>query len=260
MAHLELNFSSKALKQNTSITVILPEKKGEIGTVGADTEKYKTLYLLHGLSGDHMSWMRQTAIERYASKCGIAVVMPEVGRSWYADTPYGVNYFTYITQELPEICQSYFRGMSSERAYNYIGGLSMGGYGAVKATLTYPEKYAGCISLSGSFDITRKGRPYLLEEWRALFGFDIDSALELEGSDNDLFELLKRRINEKADLPPIYMWCGTEDSLININREFHAEMKNASLVHRYEESEGDHSWKWWDMHINDGFEYIFGDK
>ena len=57
MAHLELNFSSKALKQNTSITVILPEKKGEIGTVGADTEKYKTLYLLHGLSGDHMSWM-----------------------------------------------------------------------------------------------------------------------------------------------------------------------------------------------------------
>ncbi len=260
MAYLDLNCSSKALKQNTSITVILPEKKGEIGTYVSDADKYKTIYLLHGLSGDRMSWMRRTAIEHYASKCGIAVVMPEVGRSWYADTAYGVDYFTYITQELPEICQSYFKGMSAEREYNYIGGLSMGGYGALKAVLTHPDKYAGCISLSGSLDITRKDRPYSLEEWRSLFGFDIESALDLEGSDNDLFALLSHRVNEKADLPPIYMWCGTEDSLIGINREFHSKLTEASVAHLYEESEGDHSWQWWNMHIRDGFEYLFGDK
>ena len=81
----------------------------------------------------------------------------------------------------------------------------MGGYGALKAALTYPQNYKFCASLSGSLDITRKNRPYDLEEWRSIFGFDLKSADELEGTTHDLFKLA----DDVNDPPYVYMWCGT---------------------------------------------------
>ena len=130
MAFFEMKYHSDALKIGVSVNVILPEKaKTLIGMTanGASATTYKTLYLLHGLSDDHSIWMRRTSIERYASDYGIAVVMPSVGRSWYTDTPSGAKYLTFVTEELPRVCQSYFRGMSDKREDNMVAGLSMGG-------------------------------------------------------------------------------------------------------------------------------------
>lgn len=251
MALFEMHYKSDALKMGVSVNVILPEY---LTTKG---EKFKTLYLLHGLSDDHTGWTRYSSIERYARDHGIAVVMPAVARSWYSDTAYGANYFTFVTEELPEVCRGYFKGMSDAREDNFVGGLSMGGYGALKVALTYPEKFCGCISLSGALDITRKGRPYILEEWQGNFGFDIESAEALEGSDNDLFALVRKDINEGKKLPEIYLWCGTEDSLIAINRKFNAYLDELGVDHIYTESEGNHSWKWWDKHIELGIENFF---
>lgn len=63
---------------------------------------------------------------------GIAVVMPEVGRTWYTDTQYDLKHFTFVADKLPAVCRSYFKGMSARREDNMIGGFSMGGYGALK--------------------------------------------------------------------------------------------------------------------------------
>lgn len=246
-----MNYCSKALGMNTTVNVILPD-------CGDTPDKsFKTLYLLHGLKGDHTSWMRSSSIERYATAHGIAVVMPSVARSWYADTAYGAKYFTFVSEELPAVCQGYFKGMSAAREDNFVGGLSMGGYGALKAALTFPEKYCGCISLSGSLDITRKGRSYSLDEWRGNFGFDLESAAQLEGSDNDLFELARKNAKEGKILPKIFMWCGTEDKLMDVNREYSKLLSDLGAEHIYTESEGNHSWKWWDLHIQSALEYLF---
>ncbi len=243
MPFLQMNFKSEALHQNTTINVLLP----------SDAEgKFKTLWLLHGLNGDHTDWMRMTSVQRYARKYKLAVVMPCVDRSWYTDTAYGKNYFTYITKELPSVCEKYFGGYSRKQEDNLIIGLSMGGYGALKCALTYPEQYSFCASLLGSLDITRKGRKYNIDEWRSNFGFDLQSPLELEGSKHDLFALAK----EKKDFPPIYMWCGTEDSLIiNVNHQFAAHLRALQIDHTFIASEGDHSWKWWDLHLQNALEF-----
>lgn len=259
MPFMEFSFHSDALKQNVNISVILPSVSGEIGTDSGAFATYKTLYLLHGLSGNHTSWLNQTSIGRYAAQYGIAVVMPEVGRSWYTDTAYGANYYTFIAEELPRICRTYFKGMSDKREDNFIGGLSMGGYGALKTAFKNPDKYAGCISLSGSLDITRKGRPYDLNEWRSIFGFGLESALDLEGSEHDLFAIVDRASREHTEFPEFYIWCGREDSLLAVNRSFCELLDEKSIRYTYEESEGDHSWKWWDMHIKDGLEMMFGE-
>lgn len=254
MAFLELNIYSQALCQNTQVNIILPEKNKKVGS-GAPDGCYKTLWLLHGLSGNHTDWVRKTSIERYAAKYSLCVVMPNVSRSWYADTAYGAKYFTYVTKELPDICRSYFKGMSEKREDNIIAGLSMGGYGAIKAALLCPENYGYCASLSGSLDITRKGRECDLELWKSNFGFDLKSPDELENTEHDLYYLTREN---KKELPKLYMWCGTEDFLIKANREYSKLLCELGIEHRFDQSEGDHTWKWWDKHIVTALEYLLG--
>ena len=99
MATMELHVYSKALKRVTAVNVILPEIHKTKPGVGNPGGTYKTLYLLHGLSGDHTNWLRKTSIERYVNTYGIAVVMPNVGRSWYTDTACGEKYLTFVSEE-----------------------------------------------------------------------------------------------------------------------------------------------------------------
>ena len=247
---IEMNFKSVELNQKTQVFVLLPDDNDE------KDAPCKTLWLLHGLSGNHTDWMRFTSIERYAKKHRLAVVMPSAERSWYTDTAYNANYFSFVTKELPELCFKTFRRLSRRREDNIVAGLSMGGYGALKAALSFPEKYGSCISLSGSLDITRKGRPCNLNEWRSIFGFDLESPLELEGGEHDLFAIAAKAKVAGNVFPKIYMWCGTEDGLIQVNRSFDQTLTELGVAHKFESSEGDHSWKWWDLHIQSALDWI----
>ncbi len=80
MSFFTMEFESKCLKRKTKMNIILPDN------ISNENSEYKTLYLLHGLKGNYESWVKNTSIERYAKRFGIAVVMPDAERSWYADT------------------------------------------------------------------------------------------------------------------------------------------------------------------------------
>ena len=256
MAFCELRYHSDALGFAVSVNVVLPETaKTLIGMQTGAGETYKTLYLLHGLSDDHTIWERRTSIERYATERGIAVVMPNGGRSWYTDMANGANYFTFITKELPAVCRRFFRGMSDKREDNFLGGLSMGGYGAVKAALTYPECYGGCICLSGALDIATF-KHHSVTEWRAIFGYDLESAAELRGSRHDVYTLAEDNAKKGIAFPKMYMWCGDDDYLLGNSIRFDSLLTSLGVEHKYEQSEGNHSWHWWDMHIQDGLDYV----
>ncbi len=247
-----MNIKSAQLGKATKVNVLLPTD------VSDARQPYKTMWLLHGLSGDASDWMRYTSIERYAKAYGLAVIMPDAERSWYTNTAYGMNFFSYITEELPALCRKTFGCLSDNREDNIVAGLSMGGYGALKAALTYPERYGACISLSGSLDITRKSRPYRLEEWQSIFGFNIQSALELEGGEHDLFALAERNKKSGKPFPELYMWCGNEDSLLGVNRDFDELLSRLEVPHVFTSSEGDHTWRFWDMHIQSALKWKFG--
>ncbi len=249
-----MNFYSKELGKSAAVNVLIPEKCFK------SAKPYKTLWLLHGLSDDQTAWMRYSSIERYANEWGIAVVMPNADRSWYTNTAYGVNYFNFISKELPEVCREMFSGMSAAREDNIVAGLSMGGYGALKLALTYPWQYSGCISLSGSLDVARRGRVYSLNEWQSIFGYEIKDALELAGSEHDLFALAKANKENGKPFPKLYLWCGLEDTLVEVNRAFDAHLTSLDVPHAFQTSEGNHTWKWWDLHIQDGVNYVLNDE
>ena len=149
MAFLHCEIFSNTLDMATAVNVILPNE--------GDPDEAPVLMLLHGLSDNASGWSRYTAVEQYAREIGIAVIMPEVQRSFYTDMVCGLPYFTYISSELPAQCRRMF-GLSGRRERNYIAGLSMGGYGALKCALTFPDYYIGCGSFSGVADFRRRIR------------------------------------------------------------------------------------------------------
>lgn len=261
MAFLELKYHSDALGMGVSVNVVLPEKaKTLIGmnANGASSPTYKTLYLLHGLSDDHSIWMRRTSIERYAADYGIAVVMPSVARSWYTDTAYGMKYLTFVSCELPAVCQSYFRGMSARREDNLVAGLSMGGYGAVKVALTRPDLFGYCASFSGVLDVVNMWEPSLWREGRFIFGCDLTGFSDLAGTKHDLFALATRMKDSNIPFPELYLWCGESDSLLGNNRKFHEHLLSLGVEHTYAESPGNHSWPYWDEQIQKTLRLFLG--
>ena len=250
MALLHVDFFSDVLGMCAEMDVILPERtRGQIGMEGKRGEgKYPVLYLLHGMSDDHTIWQRRTSIERYAADYGIAVVMPSTQLGWYTDMHIGFPWFTYITQELPAICRSFFPNMSEKREDTFVAGLSMGGYGALKCALRAPETYCAAASLSGAVDVSALTLEKPVGErgyWEDVFG----PAQAIAGSENDLFAVSERLAASGKALPKLYMWCGTEDGLYgqNVRLRDHLRAKGYDLT--YEESPGDHQWKYWDEKI-----------
>ncbi|MGD9960963.1 alpha/beta hydrolase [Nocardioides sp.] len=246
MAVLTCDFFSESLEMGTSMTVVLPQAtESQIGVEAADGPDgagFPVLYLLHGLSDDHSAWQRYTSIERYAAAAGLAVVMPAVGRSFYADERHGHRYWTYVAQELPALVQSFFR-ISTAPEDTFVAGLSMGGYGALKLALTYPERYAAAASLSGALDVVALST---LGERRALFERVFDGVV---GPADDLFALLATATG--SELPALHVSCGTEDPLVAANRRFVAAATEAGARVTTDFAPGAHEWGLWDRVIED---------
>ncbi len=255
MALLHVDFFSDVLGMCVNMDVILPQSThGQIGMEGmAPDGSYKTMYLLHGMSDDHTIWQRRTSIERYAAGLGIAVVMPTTHLAFYTDTAYGMRYFTYISEELPQICREFFPRMSKRRKDTLAAGLSMGGYGAWKLGLLASETFGSAASLSGALDVAGSyTRNSAADETRsALMQGIFGSPEELEGSRNDLFAAAKVLAESGKPLPRLYAWCGTEDFLYQGNRKMWAEAERLGYDLTCETSAGDHQWKYWDDKIQD---------
>lgn len=250
MALLEARFFAESLGMNCTANVILPQTtQAQIGLkVKGGTGPFPTLYLLHGLSDDESIWVRRTAIERYVAPMGLAVVMPNVHRSFYADMKHGGRYFTFVAEELPRIMRSFFR-LSDQREDTFVAGLSMGGYGAFRCALTHPERYAAAASLSGALDRTIEGdhpTPSIDAALRLAFG---DMA-EFPGSANDLMHLASALVDRGVDRPAMYQCCGTADFLYEQNRSFTRHAAAIGLELTTEEHEGEtHNWAYWDRQI-----------
>ncbi len=255
MALLHCEFYSKTLDLNTSMLVILPQpRRGHGASEPAGTAgPHPTLYLLHGLSDNHTTWLRRTGIERYVEPLGLAVVMPTTHRGFYTDTAAaGHRYFSFISDELPRIARSFFP-LSDRREDNFVAGLSMGGYGSFKLALTFPKRFAAAAAMSGALDVANRAAepatsPMSHREWESIFG-DID---RIPGSGNDLFALAEHHATGTQPRPALFQCCGDDDPLIEDNRRFHEHLKSLGLPVDYrEDRDRAHEWGYWDEAIQD---------
>ncbi len=251
MALIELKFFSQMLGMQTEAYIVVPQKStnGEIGIEGKSENKaYKCLYLLHGLSDDHSIWLRRTSIERYAADYGVCVVMPCGAKSFYTDMKYGMKYFSYITEELPRVIGEFLK-VSNKREDTYIAGLSMGGYGALKAALKKPEVYCAAAGLSAVADIRNRMFDDVLVP---VFGEEMHIPDE-----EDLF-FLAEKTNSNSIKPRIFMGVGTEDFLYEANMRLKERFEQLDYDFTYRESSGAHNWAFWDAYIQYVLKWMFG--
>lgn len=251
MAFFEVHAFSDVLGLQVSFYVLLPQAaRRQIGVHAGETRaKYPALYLLHGLSDDHTIWLRRTSVERYAAEKNIAVVMPAVARSFYQDMASGPKYWTFLSEELPALCQQFFP-LSAARDDTFVAGLSMGGYGALRLGLARPEKFAAAASLSGALDLEKRlreaGKPGSRidrAEWTSIFGPD------LKAPDNANLRSLAAKAATSTPRPALYVACGTEDELLGDSRDFRRHLDSIHYPVTYSEGPGAHEWGYWDEQI-----------
>jgi S-formylglutathione hydrolase FrmB len=246
MALVSCDFFSEALEVSSSMTVILPqETRTQIGLSGGTDGGL--LYLLHGLSDDHTIWQRRTSIERYAAPRGLAVVMPAVHRSFYADEVHGHRYWTFLTEELPALVHSFFRIEAGPRN-TYAAGLSMGGYGALKWALREPARFAGVASMSGALDIAALAQE---SERKDLFARVFGGT---PGPSDDLLALLAAADVEA--LPPMHVSCGTSDHVYPGNQNFVRAAEAAGVDLTVDFRPGEHEWGFWDDEIQTVLDWL----
>lgn len=254
MSFIEMNFHSEMLGMASQVWVVLPQRS-TAGLIGLDGKtpppKYKCLYLLHGMSDDHTIWMRRTSIERYATRYGIAVVMPNGARSFYLNMAYGPRYFDYLTKELPALMEDTF-SISSDPKDRYIAGLSMGGYGAMMASLRTEGQYTAAAALSPVSDLqTFMNESDLDRDARQIFGPE-----KLVGPEADLVKLAK---NCKLK-PRLYMAIGLDDRLRTNNGALRETFAEEGYDFTYKEAPGNHNWDFWDEQIVGVLEWMFGEN
>ena len=237
MSLIHMNFFSEALDMFAPVNVLLPMPKD----VRMEVRDLPTLYLLHGMSDDHTSWLRKTAIERYALDAGLAVVMPDGALSRYENMVHGPRYRDYIADELPRVMRRTFP-LSADREKNFIAGCSMGGFGALKLGFAEPEKWSAIGILSAAHMEFRPEVPRIQKELWRVYGGDIDACDA---------RTVRHVLRDNASGPELRVWhaCGDADLLREDayeSRAFFASLPPGNIRYHFEEFPGCHNWALWD--------------
>jgi S-formylglutathione hydrolase FrmB len=242
MSFCHVQWFSNILGKQVGSYVILPD---------AGKPPYATYYLLHGLSDDYTIWHRRTRIEMYVANLPLVVVMPDGYRGFYTNCNEGPRYADYIGRELPDFMERTFP-LKKVRGGRCVGGLSMGGYGALRIALGFADRFISANSHSGAVMRGTQPSPKNKEpEFQRVFG------PRPEGSEHDLVALA-RKAKAAGTLPKMLIDCGVEDFLIEENRRFHAHLQALRVPHEYAEFPGAHEWGYWDQHVQEALAFHAG--
>ncbi|MBV8260236.1 MAG: esterase family protein, partial [Paraburkholderia sp.] len=140
------SFHAEGLNRDWPYVVYLPSG------YRADQNRYPVLYLLHGNNGEPMDWVTQgqlqTTVDGLIARHEVppvVIVMPQGGTDWYVDRKEKME-TAFFQDLLPEI-ESHF-AVEEGRDGRAIGGVSMGGFGALRYTLEHPDMFCGTLLLS----------------------------------------------------------------------------------------------------------------
>jgi len=233
-------------------SVLLPVDYNE---ESSKAKSYPVLYLLHGLTGHYNNWIEKSKLTDHAAPYSMIIVTPEGNDSWYSDsvgTP-SDKYEAYIINELFPDVQRRFRTIET-RDGRAIAGLSMGGYGALKFGMKYPQTFVFVGSMSGALDAASwteadlRGLQFI---WRTLL--PVFGPTEHSGrASNDLQKIVRALPDDKIDtLPFMYLDCGTEDPLLPSNRKFAETLLQRKIKHEYRQLPGSHNWIYWNAQVQE---------
>lgn len=242
MIHAQFTMRSVALEMDTKVDILLPEDRHH--TVNTRGKTYPVLYILHGMKNDNSSWMNLSNIFLTCRDMDLIVVMPSVQKSFYTDMVYGLDYYTYVSEELPLKLKNYLP-ITDDPQQTFIMGESMGGYGTLRIALSKPEQYGKAVCLSG-FNI---GWASALPEKARIGAFGFPETID--ASDNNLLNLVERLKQHPGPLPAFKFYCGTEDICYPGCHSFYTTLKESCPKMQVEGEfwHGQHNFFFWNQAI-----------
>ena len=245
-----IQFKSELVGQVLPYDALLPVGYAE------SNKRYPVLYLLHGLFGRYDDWVTRTSLAEYAADYDLIIITPEGHDSWYTDgsAAPSAKYESYLVRELVSDVDTRFRTIKDRRARG-IAGLSMGGYGALKYGLKYPDQFAFAASLSGALDPAVRSEDHPGFIWDILRP-SINAVFGPVGSQtrktNDLHQIARSlSASQISSLPYLYFDCGLEDGFLTTNRELADILLTKKIPHQYRQLPGGHSWAYWDQQVKE---------
>jgi len=240
---------SQALRKRVDATLYIPEQARSLSAVSV-------VVLLHGVYGSHWSWCftagAHISLQRLIDQGKIkpcVLVTPSDGLwgdgSAYVD--HGVeNYEKWIASELPALIRQELDCVDEHSPF-YLGGLSMGGWGAMWVGLRNPDVYQA-ISAHSSITSINEMSLFVEEDWTAW-----RDSHEL----HTIEDLILKQVKEPQ---PLRFDCGRSDELLSGNRALHKALTNACIEHIYREYDGAHEWSYWEEHVVDSYKFFDGLK
>ncbi len=206
------------------------------------------LILLHGVYGSAWAWtlkggVHVTAMEmiRNAEIKPMAIAMPSDGL-WGDGSAYlphnGYNFEKWVVDDVPQAVIENIPAVTATSKL-FIGGLSMGGFGALRMGAKYAEKFQAISAHSSITDIEQM--PLFVEE-------DLRHYYQAKPEETSVLAVIREH---RYHLPAIRFDCGTDDLLIEQNRALHQQLTDENIKHEYCEFEGGHEWPYWQKHIRD---------
>ncbi len=258
MIAIDCRFESIILKTQVNVKVYLPNPENFMNPVTDYRKRYtfqpfKTLYLLHGLMDSGWQWVENTSITRLAQEKDIALVIPSCGNNFYVNTIYGPAYSDFISQELPGFVRGLFP-LSDRREDNYIWGISMGGYGALRQGFVNPEMFSKVVAMSPTSDIEFTARfayamgvntDYVIGNWK-----------DLPGTGLDLHTMAEQAADHAEQIPEMLFIIADQDHMVRDNTAFRELLKEKGYRCEFRVYPGEHTWGFWDRHVQECIDWL----
>jgi S-formylglutathione hydrolase FrmB len=214
------------------------------GNTKTTSERFPTVYLLHGFSGNYSNWVQRVPmLTSYADEYGTVIVCPDGEfSSWYFDSPVdsSMRYETYVASEIPQYVEANYPVVKDRKA-RAITGLSMGGHGGLFLGFRHADFFGACGSMSGALAIEYITRGYHVEK-------RLGDTTNKERYRN--YSIMNQMEQPLKDSLAIIIDCGTEDFVIGMNRLAHQKMLSLKIPHEYIERPGKHDWQYWAIAVH----------
>ncbi len=256
MSNLHLNFRSDCISRSVYPVVFLPDFNNWRDV----PPPYPTLYFLPGYSGGGLETSMFSNFSLFSMRFGVAVVLCDGENSFYTDDEQrGALFSRYVGQELVEVTRSVLP-LSPRREDTFIGGISMGGYGALINGLRFAGTFSKIAMLSPALgfkqpdDEPTPGSPSPKGELLATLG----TWEEYQGSYRDYSWAAAEAAKSPEAMPDMFLACGKSDGLITPAKEFATQMESLHTPLTWYEAEGGHDHTFWKQALTPMFRFLTG--
>jgi enterochelin esterase-like enzyme len=229
-------FRSAALDRDMPYYIYLPP--------GYDTDpaaRWPVLYMLHGMQGTYNEWLDYGLLGRAhdlmsaGQSAPFIIVVPQGDQSYWVDHDDGPPWGRYVAQDLVAEVDAHYRTLA-DRDHRAVGGLSMGGYGALTLAITYPEVF----SIAGAHSPSLHGQadaPSFLSDPATYAQHDPVALYQAHAA--------------TARTLQIYLDVGQDDPWRPAIAAFHQLLQAQNIPHEWHAFPGDHGGVYWSTHVID---------